>query len=98
MAEAAEKNHSLNYETSKITSNKTRKFTLSELAQYDGTIRKSAYVAVNGIVYDVTNNPKWSGGKHYTLTAGKDLTSEFQTCHEIISLLENLPKVGILIK
>lgn len=98
IAEAAEENHSLNYEKLQISSNKTREFTLSELAQYDGTMGKPAYVAVNGIVYDVTNNFKWSGGKHYNLTAGKDLTSEFQTCHGIINLLENLPNVGILIK
>lgn len=74
----------------------TRKFTLNELAQYDGTMGKPAYVAVNGIVYDVTNISKWRGGKHYGLTSGKNLTSEFQTCHGISSKLEKLPKVGIL--
>lgn len=74
----------------------TKEFTLSELAQYDGTAGKPAYVAVNGIVYDVTNNSKWSGAVHYGLTAGKDLTSQFESCHGVASKLAKLPKVGIL--
>ncbi|WMJ82249.1 DUF5661 family protein [Clostridium sp. MB40-C1] len=74
----------------------TKEFTLSELAQYDGTMGKPAYVAVNGIVYDVSDISKWKGGTHYGLTAGKDLSSDFETCHGISSKLEKLPKVGIL--
>lgn len=73
-----------------------REFTLSELAQYDGTMGKPKYVAVNGIVYDVSNIPKWSKETHYGLTAGKDLSSEFESCHGVESKLEKLPKVGIL--
>ncbi|KMT21963.1 DUF5661 family protein [Clostridium cylindrosporum] len=78
--------------------NETREFTLSELSQYDGTAGKPTYVAVNGIVYDVTNNPNWSSGVHFGVSAGKDLTSEFQNCHGSSSILENLPKVGVLKK
>ncbi len=75
---------------------KQKEFTLSELAQYDGTMGKPAYVAVNGIVYDVSNIPKWSKATHYGLTAGKDLSSEFESCHGVESKLAKLPKVGIL--
>ncbi|MCY6960242.1 cytochrome b5 domain-containing protein [Clostridium brassicae] len=74
----------------------TKEFTLSELAQYDGTMGNPAYVAVNGIVYDVSNISKWKGGTHYGLTAGKDLSSEFEICHGVSKKLEKLPKVGIL--
>lgn len=74
----------------------TKEFTLSELAQFDGTMGRPAYVAVNGIVYDVSDNSKWSGAKHYGLTAGKDLTSQFESCHGIATKLAKLPKVGIL--
>lgn len=75
---------------------RTKEFTLSEIAQYDGTMEKPAYVAINGIVYDVSDNPKWSGAVHYGLSAGKDLSSQFESCHGVISKLANLPKVGVL--
>ncbi|MGH4119373.1 cytochrome b5 domain-containing protein [Clostridium sp.] len=67
-----------------------------ELAQYDGSMGKPAYVAVNGIVYDVSDNSKWSGGKHFGLTAGKDLSSQFESCHGASNILSKLPKVGVL--
>lgn len=76
--------------------NRQREFTLDELGQYDGTMGKPAYVAVDGIVYDVSNNSKWSKGIHFGLTAGKDLSSGFESCHGAKSILANLPKVGIL--
>jgi predicted heme/steroid binding protein/mannose-6-phosphate isomerase-like protein (cupin superfamily) len=74
----------------------TREFTLSELAQFDGTKGRPAYVAVNGIVYDVSGNSNWSGAAHYGLTAGKDLTSQFESCHGTASILAKLPVVGML--
>ena len=72
-----------------------KEFTLNELAQYDGSMGKPAYVAVNGIVYDVSNVPAWGGGTHFGLQSGKDLTTEFQNCHSI-EKLQKLPQVGIL--
>lgn len=74
----------------------TKEFTLSELAQYNGSMGKPAYVAVNGIVYDVSNEATWGGASHFGLTAGKDLSSQFQGCHGNDSVLAKLPKVGIL--
>lgn len=71
-------------------------FTLSELAYYNGSMGKPAYVAVNGIVYDVSNEATWGGASHFSLIAGKDLTSQFQSCHGNESILAKLPKVGIL--
>lgn len=55
--------------------------TPQELANYNGKDGKPAYVAVNGVVYDVTNNAAWATASHFGLTAGKDLTSEFASCH-----------------
>lgn len=78
------------------TPRQTKEFTLSELAQYDGTMGNPAYVAVNGIVYDVSDNSKWSGATHYGLTAGKDLSSQFEGCHGASNKLAKLPKVGVL--
>ncbi len=74
-----------------------RVFTVEELAQYDGSNGKPAYVAVNGIVYDVSLEATWGGGTHFGLYAGKDLTAQFNGCHDgRLEVLRNLPKVGIL--
>lgn len=72
-----------------------REFTLEELAQYDGSNGKPAYVAVDGIVYDLSNVSAWAEGMHFNLTAGKDLTEQFNSCHGM-STLKTLPKVGVL--
>lgn len=57
-----------------------KEFTLEELTQYDGSNGKPAYVAVNGLVYDVTNVKGWKDGVHKPWNdkrvAGRDLTSE----------------------
>ena len=37
-----------------------RTFTIEELAKFDGKNGRPAYVAVNGMVYDVTNNRAWA--------------------------------------
>lgn len=73
-------------------------FTLSELAQYNGSNGKPAYVAINDIVYDVSKEIIWSGGKHFNLMAGKDLTKEFYSCHGMSEILTKLNKVGLLVK
>ena len=74
-----------------------REFTLEELAEYNGAGGRPAYVAVNGIVYDVSLEPTWGGSTHFNLYAGKDLTAQFNGCHGgNLEVLRNLPKVGIL--
>ncbi|MEH7886743.1 cytochrome b5 domain-containing protein [Bacillus sp. JJ1609] len=56
-------------------------FTKEQLAQFTGLNGMPAYVAVNGVVYDVTNNAAWSLATHFGLSAGRDLTAEFASCH-----------------
>ena len=53
--------------------------TLDELAQYDGQDGNPAYIAVDGVIYDVTNVSQWSSGEHNGYNAGNDLTSEIKT-------------------
>ncbi|RXT07950.1 cytochrome b5 domain-containing protein [Ammoniphilus sp. CFH 90114] len=55
--------------------------TRDQLSENNGRNGKPAYVAVNGTVYDVTNNKAWSAASHFGLSAGKDLTAEFASCH-----------------
>lgn len=81
-----------------ITQPNQRTFTIGELATFDGKNGRPAYVAVNGIVYDVTNNRAWAAATHFGLTAGKDYTQEFASCHAgQQSILATLPVVGRLV-
>ncbi|WP_066496875.1 cytochrome b5 domain-containing protein [Abyssisolibacter fermentans] len=75
-----------------------RKFTLKELAENDGSNGKPAYVAINGIVYDVSTEITWGGGTHFGLYAGNDLTEELKSCHEMQMIIKKLTQVGILKK
>jgi predicted heme/steroid binding protein len=72
-----------------------REFTLEELAVYNGTNGNPPYVAVNGTVYDMSSITLWSGGRHFGMVAGRDLSQQFTTCHQgITTRLEKLPIIG----
>ncbi|RDU22537.1 cytochrome b5 domain-containing protein [Anaerosacchariphilus polymeriproducens] len=74
-----------------------KQFTKEELAQYNGKNGNPPYIAVNGIVYDLSSIPIWEGGSHFGLEAGKDLTDEFNQCHYgRQDILQKLPQVGVL--
>ena len=56
--------------------------TKETLAQYNGQDGQPAYVAVDGVVYDLFRNRPWQGGKHFKgLTAGRDLSEFFAKSH-----------------
>lgn len=72
--------------------------TLEELAYYDGTDGKPAYIAVDGKIYDVSNSSFWLNGGHNGYQAGQDLTDPImnESPHGI-STLSRVPIVGTLI-
>ena len=73
-------------------------FTTETLAYYDGKEGRPAYVAVDGIVYDLTNSDYWRNGSHYGgVTAGKDLTSQFANQHGD-NRLARFPIVGTFVE
>lgn len=76
----------------------TRIFTEAELSMYNGKDGNPAYVAVNGIVYDVTNNAAWGGATHFGLAAGTDVTSQFASCHAGQPILSKLKVVGKMVE
>ena len=77
-----------------IISNPSTSFTQAELSRYNGKNGNPAYVAVNGTVYDVTNNAAWAAATHFGLTSGRDVTREFASCHSGQTILSRLTAVG----
>lgn len=71
-------------------------FTVTELSTYDGKNGNPAYIAVNGIVYDVSNMPEWSTGSHQGALVGRDLTAAISKAPHGSSILDNVPIVGKL--
>ena len=49
-------------------------FTEEELGKYDGQNGNPAYVAIDGVVYDVTNVSAWNGGVHHGNKAGQNVS------------------------
>ncbi len=71
---------------------------VSELGDYNGQDGNPAYVAVDGVVYDVTDNEAWAGGEHVgEFPAGYDYTEEILSSPHGESVLEDLPIVGNLV-
>ncbi len=86
-------------ETEQPSQQEARSFTEQDLAAFNGMDGNPAYVAVNGIVYDVSSVMRWAGGTHFGLEAGRDLSGPFMLCHHgILERLSKLPKVGVLVK
>lgn len=77
--------------------------TKEELASFNGQNGRPAYVAVKGIVYDVTQSRLWRGGVHDPghgkVLAGQDLTELLvnQAPHGVENL-EKFPVVGSLVE
>ena len=69
-------------------------FTQAELTTYNGKNGNPAYIAINGVVYDVTNEATWAAATHFGLSAGKDLTNAFASCHAGQPILNKLKIVG----
>lgn len=80
-----------------------REFTLDELAQFDGLEGRPAYVAVDGVVYDVSGSTQWAQGSHSSCSlgasAGRDLSELIRQAPATMrALLEQMPVVGSLVQ
>ncbi|MFA6963250.1 MAG: hypothetical protein WC227_00840 [Patescibacteria group bacterium] len=80
-------------DTSTSTAEKT--FTASTLAQFDGQNGQPAYVAVDGVVYDMSS--VFRNGTHYGFDAGQDQSSVFHSKH-YDSILSGYTVVGKLVQ
>jgi predicted heme/steroid binding protein len=71
---------------------------LDELKIYDGKNNQPAYVAFEGMIYDVTNHPKWPNGEHNNglVSAGTDITEAIKSAPHGNSKIKTLKQVGTL--
>ncbi|HTY75140.1 MAG TPA: cytochrome b5 domain-containing protein [Candidatus Nanoarchaeia archaeon] len=78
-----------------LTENK--KFTLEELAKFDGRNGNRAYIAHKGKIYDVTDSSFWLGGDHLGAhMAGQDLTAELELAPHGQENLDRVKMIGEL--
>ncbi|WP_303720638.1 cytochrome b5 domain-containing protein [Malonomonas rubra] len=71
--------------------------TKEELAKFDGRNGQSAYVAISGTIYDVSNSKMWVDGNHMdSHQAGQDLTEELKKAPHVRAVVERFPTVGSL--
>jgi predicted heme/steroid binding protein len=73
-----------------------KEFTLEELAGFNGKGGQPAYVAYQGVVYDVSDSAMWGDGDHEGVHfAGADLTKEHSDApHDVY--VTDFPEVGRL--
>ena len=76
---------------------KLQKFSKQELARYDGSNGRPAYIAYKAKIYDVSASFLWQKGKHQALhIAGCDLTGVLAQAPHNEDFLEKFPVVGTL--
>ncbi len=87
--------------TTSTPSTPEKVFSSAELAEFDGKEDRPAYIAVDGVVYDVSGSARWPEGKHLSCfldsEAGNNLSEELkQAPSNMRALVERLPVVGRL--
>jgi predicted heme/steroid binding protein len=73
-----------------------RKFSKSELSQFNGKNGNPAYVGYKGKVYDATDSSQWADGDHMGHLAGQDLTEEMEIAPHDEEVMRRLKVVGVL--
>lgn len=71
-----------------------RAVSAEELTAADGADGASAWIAVDGVVYDLSASKYWVGGEHHGHIAGRDLTQQFLESGHGVGILQNLTVVG----
>lgn len=81
---------------------KEKVFTAEELKKLNGKSGRPVYVAVDGVVYDLSGVQSWKGGSHMNMhEAGEDLSEDIKNrapkgIHKGGAILSRYPKVGVL--
>lgn len=69
-----------------------------ELSAFNGKEGQKSYVAVDGVIYDVSSAKGWENGSHHGYLAGQDLTMYIKLAPHGNKVLADLPVVGKLVK
>lgn len=69
-------------------------FTVEEVAKFNGKDGNKGYVIYKGIVYDVSDHPRWITGEHNNNLAGTDLTEFINKSPHGDSKFNDLEAVG----
>jgi predicted heme/steroid binding protein len=91
-----------NFEHPPVREYKTKiNLTEEQLLEFDGKDGRPAYVAVNGVIYDVTQSRLWRGGEHDPshgkACAGQNLTALLEESPHGDKHLKHFPVVGTLV-
>ncbi|UBM58828.1 cytochrome b5 [Marinilongibacter aquaticus] len=68
----------------------------NQLALRNGQDKPEIWVALNGIVFDVSASRLWRNGKHYEHWAGQDLTDELGDAPHTEKVFEKFKAIGVL--
>jgi len=83
--------------TPQATTTAAKEFTLDDLSKYNGQNGQPAYIAIDGVVYDVSNAKGWKDGIHKgKYQAGKDWSQEILKSPHGKKVLDKLPIMGKL--
>jgi len=74
------------------------KLTIDQLAIYNGENGNPSYIAVSGVIYEITNVSAWSSGSHNGGVAGTDITDLIDDAPHSESVLEDLEIVGEIVE
>jgi predicted heme/steroid binding protein len=72
--------------------------TRAQLALRNGQDKPEIWIALNGVVYDVTSSRLWRNGKHYEHWAGQDLTPELKDAPHTDKVFDKFKAIGRLVK
>lgn len=73
-------------------------YTRAQLALRNGQDKPEIWVALHGIIYNVTNSRLWRNGKHYEHWAGQDLTDELNDAPHTEFVFDKFTPIGRLKK
>lgn len=72
--------------------------TLEQLKEFDGKEGRPAYIAIEGIIYDVSAHPSWEGGAHKGVEAGQDVSEQFKGSPHEAAILSQAVEIGVLVQ
>ena len=76
--------------------NKRKEYTRAMLALRNGRDREEIWIALDGLIYDVTDSRLWREGQHYEHWAGQEMDKELEDAPHNKEVVEKFKIVGRL--